>query len=72
MVIEVAVLMCRLQSLVPQYNLVVASYDIVRNDIEFFRSANTSRLISRLVGTLSCIRQHVLQYREFLPRVGVA
>ncbi len=27
----------RLQSLVPEHNLVIASYDIVRNDIEFFR-----------------------------------
>jgi TATA-binding protein-associated factor len=28
----------RLQSLVPNHNLVIASYDIIRNDIDFFRS----------------------------------
>ena len=27
----------RLQTLVPNHNLVIASYDIVRNDIDFFR-----------------------------------
>ena len=27
----------RLQSLVPKYNLIIASYDIVRNDIDFFK-----------------------------------
>ena len=30
-------LLFRLQALVPKHNLVIASYDIVRNDIEFFR-----------------------------------
>lgn len=28
---------CRLQLLVPEHNLVIASYDIVRNDIDFFK-----------------------------------
>ncbi|CAI8034563.1 TATA-binding protein-associated factor 172 [Geodia barretti] len=28
----------RLQSLVPNHNLVIASYDIIRNDVDFFRS----------------------------------
>ena len=28
---------CRLQRLVDKHNLVVASYDVVRNDIAFFR-----------------------------------
>ncbi len=27
---------CRLQSLVPKHNLLIASYDIVRNDIDYF------------------------------------
>ena len=27
----------RLQTLVPNHNLVIASYDIIRNDIDFFR-----------------------------------
>ncbi len=27
---------CRLQSLVPKQNLLIASYDIVRNDIDYF------------------------------------
>lgn len=30
----------RLQSLVPKYNLIIASYDIVRNDIDFFKYVN--------------------------------
>ncbi|XP_064406197.1 TATA-binding protein-associated factor 172-like [Halichondria panicea] len=30
----------RLQSLVPKHNLLIASYDIVRNDIDYFRSVN--------------------------------
>ena len=29
--------MCRLQQQVPDHDLVVASYDIVRNDIDFFK-----------------------------------
>ena len=27
----------RLQSLVPNHNLIIASYDIIRNDVDFFR-----------------------------------
>lgn len=30
-------LLIRLQSLVPEHNLVIASYDIIRNDVDFFR-----------------------------------
>ena len=31
----------RLQSLVPNHNLVIASYDIIRNDVDFFRYIRT-------------------------------
>ena len=33
----VCCLWCRLQSSLPEHDLVVASYDVVRNDLSFFR-----------------------------------
>ena len=40
---------CRLRKLVKKHNLVVASYDVVRNDIDFFRYDQMTALCSIVV-----------------------